>query len=98
MRPSIPLALYADELKEIAKTLGVENLRVFGSVARGSDGPDSDVDILAELRPGANSMRAMAFAEYAREILGFHVDLLLSLPDKQETEFEKTISDELVSL
>jgi uncharacterized protein len=31
---------------------GVRNLRVFGSVARGEDRPDSDVDLLADLPPG----------------------------------------------
>jgi uncharacterized protein len=31
---------------------GVHNLRVFGSVARGEDRLDSDVDLLADLPPG----------------------------------------------
>jgi transcriptional regulator with XRE-family HTH domain len=31
---------------------GANNLRVFGSVARGEDGPDSDVDLLVDLAPG----------------------------------------------
>ena len=31
---------------------GVSGLRVFGSVARGEDRPDSDVDLLADLPPG----------------------------------------------
>jgi predicted nucleotidyltransferase len=31
------------------RALGVKRLRLFGSVARGEAGPDSDVDLLAEL-------------------------------------------------
>lgn len=30
---------------------GLSNVRVFGSVARGEDGPDSDVDLLVDLAP-----------------------------------------------
>ncbi|GAC1384628.1 MAG: hypothetical protein NVSMB4_12200 [Acidimicrobiales bacterium] len=32
-----------------ARRLGVRNVRVFGSVARGEDGPDSDVDLLVDV-------------------------------------------------
>ena len=31
---------------------GVSNLRVFGTVVRGEDRPDSDVDLLADFPPG----------------------------------------------
>ena len=34
------------------------NLRVFGSVARGQDRPDSDVDLLADLPPGLGLLGA----------------------------------------
>ena len=36
----------------MAAAQGVSNSRVFGSVARGEDGPDSDVDLLADFPPG----------------------------------------------
>jgi predicted nucleotidyltransferase len=39
------------ELVEVAASHGASNLRVFGSVARGDDRPDSDVDLLADLPP-----------------------------------------------
>ena len=40
------------DLIAAAAAHGVQNLRVFGSVARGEDRPDSDVDLLADLPPG----------------------------------------------
>jgi predicted nucleotidyltransferase len=40
------------DLVAAAAAHGVQNLRVFGSVARGEDRPDSDVDLLADLPPG----------------------------------------------
>lgn len=59
-----------DELQE----MGVITLSLFGSVARDEAGPDSDVDILVEVR------RPMGFGffriqEYLEEILGRRVDL-----------------------
>lgn len=41
-----------EEIVEIAARRGAANIRVFGSVARGEAGPDSDVDFLVELQPG----------------------------------------------
>ena len=40
------------DLVAAAAAHGVQNLRVFGSVARGEDRPDSDVDLLADLPAG----------------------------------------------
>lgn len=36
----------------IAAKYGATNVRVFGSVARGEAGPDSDVDLLVDFEPG----------------------------------------------
>jgi predicted nucleotidyltransferase len=57
---------------------GVLHAAVFGSVARGEAGPDSDVDILVDLEPGNPS----GMFEYVRlqidvgELLGRKVDLV----------------------
>lgn len=37
-----------DHIRRAAHTLGVTNIRVFGSVVRGEDGPDSDIDLLVD--------------------------------------------------
>lgn len=39
-------------LREVCERYGVASLEVFGSVARGEDGPNSDVDLLYVLKPG----------------------------------------------
>jgi predicted nucleotidyltransferase/DNA-binding XRE family transcriptional regulator len=55
---------------------GVQNLRVFGSVARGEDRPDSDVDLLADL-PTDLSLFGLGRVEADLEaILGARVDLI----------------------
>ncbi len=44
-----------DEIKRIAAEHGAYNTRVFGSVARGEAGPESDIDILIEVGPTTSS-------------------------------------------
>jgi len=44
------------------RRLGVSHAAVFGSVARGEDGPQSDIDVLVEL----NQDRPLGVFEYAR--------------------------------
>jgi predicted nucleotidyltransferase len=41
-----------DEILSLAAKHGARNVRVFGSVARGEDRPESDVDLLVELASG----------------------------------------------
>ena len=45
----IPIRVGPPVRHDRALTSSVSNLRVFGSVARGEDRPDSDVDLLADL-------------------------------------------------
>lgn len=40
-------------LDAVCMRYGIAALEVFGSAARGEAGPDSDVDLLYDLRPGA---------------------------------------------
>jgi len=43
---------HRQDLITAAAAHGVRNLRVIGSVARGDEHPDSDVDLLVDLPPG----------------------------------------------
>jgi len=58
-----------------AESHGARNLRVFGSVARGEDGPDSDVDLLVDLAPGTGLFGLATLERELAEILQAHVDL-----------------------
>jgi predicted nucleotidyltransferase len=67
---------HRSELIAAAAAHGVQNLRVFGSVARGEDHPGSDVDLLADLPPGL-SLFGLGRAEADLEaILGTRVELI----------------------
>jgi uncharacterized protein len=64
------------DLVAAAAAHGVRNLRVFGSVARGEDRTDSDVDLLADLPPSL-SLFGLARVEADLEaIIGSRVDLI----------------------
>jgi predicted nucleotidyltransferase len=56
--------------------LGVKSLSLFGSVARGEERLDSDVDILVEFNGRATFDRYMDTKFYLEELLGRKVDLV----------------------
>jgi uncharacterized protein len=66
------------EIIAAAAARGVTGLRVFGSVARGEDRPDSDVDLLAELPPGMSLFGLARLQAELEAILGTRVDLVPS--------------------
>ena len=55
MRPSEALSQHRARIREIALNHHVSNVRVFGSVSRGEDGPDSDLDMLVTRSSGKPS-------------------------------------------
>jgi predicted nucleotidyltransferase len=54
------------------------NIRVFGSVARGEDRPDSDVDFVVDVGKGTGLFALEALRRELSEILGMPVDVALS--------------------
>ena len=58
-----------------AKQRGARRVRVFGSVARGDQRPDSDIDLLVEFKHGRTLLDIAGFQNDAREILGWDVDV-----------------------
>ncbi|VTR77573.1 nucleotidyltransferase family protein [Cellulomonas hominis] len=70
------LGEHRDAIVAAAERYGLSNVRVFGSVARGEDRPDSDVDLLVDLAPGV-SLFDLGRAEVDLvEILGRPVDVV----------------------
>lgn len=64
-------------LGELCRRYGVAELSVFGSVARGEATPDSDVDLLFVLAPGARLGFALFDLEdELAEVFGRRVELL----------------------
>jgi uncharacterized protein len=72
------------DLVEAAAAHGVSGLRVFGSVARGEDRPDSDVDLLADLPPGMSLFGLARLQGELEAIVGARVDLVPAADLKPE--------------
>lgn len=67
---------YASEIREIARRYGASNLRVFGSVARGDAGAQSDVDFLVELESGRSLFDLGGLLMDLQELLHCRVDVV----------------------
>lgn len=65
-----------EEILRIAAKHGVTSIRVFGSVARGDAGPESDVDFLIELGPEVSPWFPVRFIRDLEELLGRRVDVV----------------------
>ena len=74
--------------------LGVKSLSLFGSVARGDEGTESDIDILMEFEGGASFDRFMDTKFHLEEVLGRKVDLVL--PQATKPRMRPHVMQELV--
>jgi uncharacterized protein len=81
-RPGLPDTPRGRRLRQRRKPLlaaaarfGASNLRVFGSVARGEDTPDSDVDLLVDLAPGTGLVAVGSLERELSQVLGSRVHL-----------------------
>ena len=61
---------------EVAARHGARNVPVFGSIARGDDRPNSDVDLLVEVEAGRTLLDVIALEQDLEELLGRPVGLL----------------------
>lgn len=61
---------------ETARNYGANNLRVFGSVARGDESLTSDIDMLVDLEPGRSLLDQIALKQDLEDLLGRSVDIL----------------------
>jgi hypothetical protein len=60
----------------IAARTGAEDVRIFGSVAAGTAGPRSDLDVLIRLAPKRTLLDIVAFKQDLEEILGCEVHVV----------------------
>lgn len=64
------------QILQIAASRGAHNLRVFGSVARGDAGANSDVDFLVDLEPGRSLLDLGGLLMDLQNLLGRSVDVV----------------------
>lgn len=76
IRPSLLLDRYRDQVREIVEGHGGTNARVFGSVARGDDTDDSDIDLLVSFPPGTTIFDIAGLTNELEDLLGMRVDVV----------------------
>jgi len=64
------LRAHRDALAKIGNMYGIDNIRVFGSVARGEADRDSDLDLLIDVAPGHGYFDMVAFALDVEDLIG----------------------------
>lgn len=77
-----------DTVREILDRHGASRAKVFGSVARGEDAPDSDLDLLVEM-PGATYVRLAALRADLEDALGIPVDV--TIPPLMSDEMRRAV-------
>ncbi|MGO2859565.1 MAG: helix-turn-helix domain-containing protein [Brevibacterium sp.] len=78
-RPNLALERTFQVIRELAADLGLQNVRVFGSVARGEDGFDSDIDLLMTPDKHVTLFDIAFFGEEVRRITGFPADVIVDI-------------------
>lgn len=66
----LPDGLTSEHLKEAAARHGARNVRVFGSVARGTATEESDLDLLVDFEPGRNLFDLIGLKQEIEEAVG----------------------------
>jgi predicted nucleotidyltransferase len=74
--PSDALAAHKEEVIAILNEVGASNIRVFGSVARGEDRYDSDIDLLVDLPESIGIFTIAGVWGRIKDLLGCEVDLV----------------------
>ncbi len=76
MRPSESLRIHREEVLTAVARRRTANPRVFGSVARGEDTEQSDIDILVDPLPACGIFDLNGLRQELEEVLGVAVSLV----------------------
>jgi predicted nucleotidyltransferase len=78
--------------REALTEMGVQRIALFGSYARNTAGPDSDVDLLVELKE-PKFLLLLQLTDYLTELLGHKVDLIRKGPHLKRRFLEAVEKD-----
>lgn len=76
MKPSQVMNNYRDTIKQVVFRHRATNPRVFGSVAQGTDGEDSDLDLLVDPLPDTSLLDVAMIQVELETLLGVPVDVV----------------------
>jgi uncharacterized protein len=76
MRPSEVVGAHRDDIRAIGAKHRAGEIRVFGSVARGTDTPESDLDLLVSFDDGASYFDLVGLTQELTLVLDVPVDVV----------------------
>ena len=65
-----------EDILSVAARRGASNVRIFGSVARGEDDEQSDIDFLVDMEPGRSIFDLGGLLMELQDLLGHQVDVV----------------------
>lgn len=92
IRPSELLTRHRSDVANVLARYPVSQVWVFGSVARGDDGPDSDLDLLIELTPGASVADVIGLDDDLSTVLGCPVDVVTTKELESNDVFRRGVN------
>ena len=90
--PGFALHQHREEIKRLAEKYHLDNVRVFGSVARHEDTRRSDIDLVVTPLERASLFDLIAFGVYVEDLTSYHVDVV---SDSGRTEDDPVIAEAL---
>jgi predicted nucleotidyltransferase len=84
------------KIHEIASKHGAQNIRLFGSLARGDGRNDSDVDLLVTMQPGSSLLDIIAIKQDLEDVLDRKVDVVTE--DSLSPYIREEVLDKAVNL
>ena len=96
MRPSEALPQHRETIRKLVLGAGMSNPRVFGSVLRGEDTEDSDLDILVDPAPRASLLAMELLQSSLASATGVKTDL--RTPEEIHPKFRDKVLSEAASL
>ena len=88
------------QLYKIAAKHGINEVYVFGSVARGESKDISDIDFLIKLDENASAFGVGAFQYEVQQLLGIEIDVIptFALSQVKDQAFVKSVQSEAIAL
>jgi uncharacterized protein len=96
MKPSEALPQYRERIRQLVSEAGMTNPRVFGSVLRGEDTEESDLDILVDPAPRASLLAMERLQAQLASVAGVKVDL--RTPEEIHPKFRAKVLAEATAL
>lgn len=76
MSAMVEVKLKRQQIFDLASRHKIKNVKVFGSVARGEEGPNSDIDFLVDCAEDCSLFDLIALKDDLQQILNRKIDLV----------------------